>query len=221
MVEHWSWRQGRVSSHLPGGRVPSEEGKVGLEPVVDLVERELPGGRLVDGLPDKCGVCEGRTDVSKTVELSVLTHLCLHVKAGGSVCFIGSGAQLGVTLQRMSLRTLPPDRSGWRVLLGERTGVGRWEEGEVRCEVSGTCLLTTLGLLGTILSSHTPHRLQVGHHGLQSVLLLAELTLQLLHDLDLDLGLGRAPVVQYVTPAHQIFQMLWNIFLKVLQNKKN
>ena len=103
MVDH------AFSSHLPGGRVPSEEGKVGLEPVVDLVERELSGGRLVDGLPDECGVCEGWTDVSKTVELSVLTHLCLHVKAGGSVRFIGSGAKLGATLQRMSFRTLPPD----------------------------------------------------------------------------------------------------------------
>ena len=78
--------------------------------------------------------------------------------------------------------------------------------------MSHTSLLTALGLLGTILPSHTPHCLQVGHHGLQSVLLLAELTLQLLHDLDLDLGLGRAPVVQNVTPARQIFQMSSNIF---------
>ena len=45
--------------------------------------------------------------------------------------------------------------------------------------------------------------LEVVHHGLQPALLLAELLLELLHDLYLHLGLRRALVVQDVTPELQ------------------
>ena len=46
-----------------------------------------------------------------------------------------------------------------------------------------------------------PDCLEVTHHGLQPGLLLGHLGLQLLHNLDLDLGLRRAPVVQHVVPV--------------------
>lgn len=46
-----------------------------------------------------------------------------------------------------------------------------------------------------------PDCLQVTHHGLEPGLLLGHLGLQLLHNLDLDLGLRRAPVVQHVAPV--------------------
>ena len=66
---------------------------------------------------------------------------------------------------------------------------------------------STSSILGTALSfllhRPVPDLLEVAHHGLQPTLLLAELPLQLLHDLDLHLGLGGAPVVQDVRPEHQ------------------
>ena len=75
-------------SHLPGSSIATEEGKVSLEPVVDLIQRQLPPGRLVDRLPDEGGVGEGRADISEPVELSVLTHLGFHVQTAGPVSFI-------------------------------------------------------------------------------------------------------------------------------------
>ena len=76
-----------LRSHLPCSGIATEECKVCLEPVVDLIERQLPGGRLVDRLSDEGGVGEGRADISEPVELPVLTHLGLHVQTTGPVSF--------------------------------------------------------------------------------------------------------------------------------------
>ena len=55
--------------YLPGGSVASEKCEVGLEPVVDLVESQLPARGLVDGLPDQRRVGEGRPHVCAPVKL--------------------------------------------------------------------------------------------------------------------------------------------------------
>ena len=55
--------------YLPGGSVASEKCEVGLEPVVDLVESQLPAWGLVDGLPDQRRVGEGRPHVCAPVKL--------------------------------------------------------------------------------------------------------------------------------------------------------
>ena len=61
---------------------------------------------------------------------------------------------------------------------------------------------------------------EVSHHGLQPALLLAQLGLQLLHDLYLDLGLGCAPVIQHVAPeyhsSYQIYHIHINSWLDIL-----
>ena len=62
----------RILAHLPSGGVPAEVGKVGLEPVVDLVEAELPLRRVEDRLPDEGRVRERRPHVGHPVELPVL-----------------------------------------------------------------------------------------------------------------------------------------------------
>ena len=59
---------------------------------------------------------------------------------------------------------------------------------------------TSLSLNSIVLRPSIPNLLQVGHHGLQPPLLLVQLGLQLLHDLDLHLGLGGAAVVQDMGP---------------------
>ena len=46
--------------------------------------------------------------------------------------------------------------------------------------------------LSTLTTTQKFASLEVGQHGVQSALLLGQLVLQLLHDLDLHLGLGRA-----------------------------
>ena len=78
-----------MRSDLPCSGITTEEGEVCLEPVVDLIERQLSGGGLVDGLSDEGGVGEGRPDVGEPVELPVLAHLSLHVQTASSVHFIG------------------------------------------------------------------------------------------------------------------------------------
>ena len=60
---------------------------------------------------------------------------------------------------------------------------------------------TSLSLIRILLHRPAPDLLEVTHHGLKPPLLLAELTLQLLHDLYLHLRLCRAPVIQHVTPV--------------------
>ena len=52
---------------------------------------------------------------------------------------------------------------------------------------------------------------EVSHHGLQPALLLAQLGLQLLHDLYLDLGLGCAPVIQHVAPEYHSSYQIYHI----------
>jgi len=95
--------QGQVVSDsvLPGGRISTEEGEVGLEPVVNLIERQLSGRGLVYRLTDEGGVGEGRPDVSEPVELPVLAHLGLHVKTAGPVHFITSAEALPSSFCRL------------------------------------------------------------------------------------------------------------------------
>ena len=79
-----------LRAYLPSSGITTEEGKVSLEPVVDLIERQLSGRGLIDRLTDEGSVGEGRPDVSQPVELSVLAHLRLHVQTAGPVHFIGA-----------------------------------------------------------------------------------------------------------------------------------
>jgi len=65
----------------------------------------------------------------------------------------------------------------------------------------GASLPLPLSLFRILLHGSTPHLLEVTHHRLQATLLLAQLRLQLLHNLYLHLGLGCAPVVQHVAPG--------------------
>ena len=50
-----------MRSYLPSSGVTTEEGEVCLEPVVNLIERQLPGRGLVDGLtPGFYTPCRGQ-----------------------------------------------------------------------------------------------------------------------------------------------------------------
>ena len=75
-----------------------------------------------------------------------------------------------------------------------------------KCGRRRGCTSVALGLhLLLDILLHLADLLKVGHHGLQPGLLLGKLGLQLLHNLDLDLGLSCTSVVQNMVPKHFFF----------------
>ena len=85
-------------NYLPCSSISSEKCKVCLEPVVDFIEGQLSSRRFIDGLADEGSVGEWRPDVGAPVEVSVLTHLRLHVQAGVLVKFEGGTPSANIRL---------------------------------------------------------------------------------------------------------------------------